>query len=341
MPSKKDPYSGPSQKVIGLFSLFLFTGRAHSLTQLSQTLRCSKQSILRMLEQIERSRWLTIDSWTEKREKFYQVRKMPNLPNISLDAEAIGKLLLCRDMVWHMLPENYRKEVTQALHGATTLLPDFDDRNGALASYTLAKPKGMIDYTNKEALITQLIRAIREYRICEVEYAGPAHAEPRVFTVAPYQMIVFHEGLYLGCRPKDALTIADDAGDMLLAVHRMRGISTLDESFAPIKVDKNAQQLAGAFGLNKGDPFRVKVRVSPGASLYVRERIWSDDQSIDESEDGSLLLEFTTTSEQETVAWVLSFGGEMELLRPEHLRKTMHERATAIAGNHRETNRSI
>lgn len=334
MPSKKDPYSGPSQKIIGLFSLFLFSGRAHSLGQLSQMFRCSKQTVLRMLEQIERSRWLVIDSWSEGRENMYQARKTRKMPNISLDADAIGKLLLCRDMVWHMLPANYRREVTQALQGATTLLPDFDDRDGALASYTLAKPKGMIDYTDKEHLITTLIRAIREYRICGVTYAGPRHSEPRVFTVMPYQMIVFHEGLYLRCRPKDALATAKDARDMLLAVHRMRAVALLEERFKPIKIDKNVQQLAGAFGLNQGDAFRVKVRVGPGAALYVRERVWSDDQSIDPCEDGGLVLEFTTTSEQETVAWVLSFGGEMELLEPAHLRDSVRSRATTIGQRH-------
>lgn len=334
MPAKKDPYSGPAQKIIGLFSLFLFSGRAHSLTQLANTFHCSKQTILRMLEQIERSQWLTIDSWTEGREKLYQVRKTNKMPNVSLDADALGKLLLCRDMVWHMLPANYRSEVTRALQGATTLLPDFDDRDGAMASYTLAKPKGMINYSAKEHLITELIRAIREYRMCEVSYVSPRHAEPQTYTVAPYQMIVFHEGLYLRCRPENLLTNPAAGWDMILAVHRMQTVSSSEERFKPVKIDKDAQQLAGAFGLTQGEPFRVQVKVTPGAALYVRERIWSDDQSISENSDGSLLLEFTTTSSQETVAWILSFGGEMQLLRPEHLREKICACAKAIDKAH-------
>lgn len=334
MPTKKDPYSGPSQKIIGLFSLFLFSGRAHSLGQLAKTFRCSKQTILRMLEQIDRSHWLKIDSWTDGREKFYQVRKNHKMPNVSLDAEGLRKLLLCRDMVWHMLPDNYRKDVTQALHGATTLLPDFDDRDGVMASYTLVKPKGMIDYSDKEFIITDLIRAIRERRICDIIYISPRHAEPRIYAVAPYQLIVFHEGLYLRCRPKDHLDASFDENDMLLAVHRMRAVASSEERFKSIKINKKSQQLAGTFGLNQGEPFRVSVKVNSGAALYVRERIWSDDQSITPLKDGRLILEFTTTSEQETIAWILSFGAEMELLFPEHLRETIRARAAAIAQIH-------
>ncbi len=334
MPTKKDPYSGPSQKIIGLFSLFLFSGNAHSLTQLAKTFRCSKQTVLRMLEQIERSRWLTIDSWTEGREKYYQARKIRRMPNVSLDAESLRKLLLCRDMVWHMLPDNYRKEVTRALQGATTLLPDFDDRDGVLASYTLAKPKGRIDYSSKEFMITDLIRAIRERRLCDVIYLGPRHPNPRIYNVAPYQMIVFHDGLYLRCRPQSMLEESKGERDMLLAVHRMCAVASSNERFKAIKIKKDAQQLAGTFGLSQGAPFRVRVKVRPGAALYVKERIWSDDQSIEPCEEGGLFLEFTTTSEPEIVAWVMSFGGEMELMKPEHIREKISACAKNISAAH-------
>jgi len=92
--------------------------------------------------------------------------------------------------------------------------------------------------------------------------------------------------------------------------------------------------LAGAFGLTQGNPFRVRVKVNPGAALYVQERIWSDDQAITQNEDGSLLLEFTTTSGQETVAWILSFGGEMHLIEPEHLRERIRACAVTIGQAH-------
>jgi predicted DNA-binding transcriptional regulator YafY len=334
MPTKKDPYSGPSQKVIGMFSLFLFSGRAHSLTHLAQTFQCSKQTVLRTVEQIERSHWLTLDTWITGREKFYQARKTQRTPNISLDAEGLGKLLLCRDMVWHLLPDSYRREITRTLQGATTLLPDFDDRDGVMASYTLVKPKGMIDYSNKEFIITDLIRAIREHRLCDIIYISPKHAEPHLYTVAPYQMIVFHESLYLRVRPANMLDTPKDAKDMLLAVHRMRAVATSEVRFKAIRIKKQARQFAGSFGLNQGEPFRVQVRVSPVAALYVSERIWSDDQSIVYAKDGGLTLEFSSTSEKETVAWVLSFGGEMELLFPEPLRDKISACAKSVLTLH-------
>ena len=52
MPKKLDPYASSAQKVLGLYSLLLFTGRSYSLGQLAGLFSCSKQTVLRMMEQI-------------------------------------------------------------------------------------------------------------------------------------------------------------------------------------------------------------------------------------------------------------------------------------------------
>lgn len=334
MPAKKDPYAGPSQKVIGLFGLLLFSGRAHSLEQLSHAFHCSKQTVLRMVDDIERSGWLTLDIWTDKRRrKWYHARTPQKLPNVTLDADALSQLLLCRDMVWHMLPDGYRSGTSRALQGATVLLPDFDDRADALAGYVRTKPKGMIDYAGKEHMITALIQAIRTRRLCNVAYRGPQHKRVKTYTVAPYQLIIFHEGLYVRCRPKDALACPGADPDKTLAIHRMRSVAYLSDRFEAI-TEESAHGHAGPFGLTKDKPFTVKVRIVPKAAMYVRERIWSDDQTIEELDDGGLLLTFTSTSELETLSWVLSFGGEAELLEPEGLKIMILERATQIMADH-------
>ena len=334
MPEKKDPYSGPSQKVVGLFGLLLFSGRAHSLAQLAGAFQCSKQTVLRMMQEIERSGWLTVDTWTdERRRKWYQARTPKKLPNVTLDAEALGQLMLCRDMVWHMLPEGYRSQTTRALQGATVLLPDFDDRAEALAGYVKTKPKGMIDYTGKEQMITTLTRSIRERRFCKIAYRGPKHRRAQTYTVAPYQLVIFHEGLYIRCRPEAALERPGSQPDKTLAIHRMSKVALTSKVFAS-HVGGIAQGPVGPFGLTAGKPFQVKVRIVPKAAMYVRERVWSDDQTIEELEDGGLLLTFTSTSELETLSWVLSFGGEAELLEPEGLRQELLTRVREIREAH-------
>ncbi len=336
MPEKKDPYAGPGQKMIGLFGLLLFSGRAHSLAQLAEAFQCSKQTVLRMLDEIERSHWLAIDTWTDaRRRKWYQARTPKKLPDVALDADALGQLMLCRDMVWHMLPDTYRAATSRALQSATVLLPAFDDRADALESYVRTKPKGMIDYSDKADLISTITRAIRARKLCDVTYRGPNHKRARRYTVAPYKLIIFHEGLYVRCRPEGAIEQATSDTDKTLAIHRMNKVDLCPKGFAPIEEQGATGTAAGPFGLHWEEPFTVKVRIVPKAAQYVRERIWSDDQTIDPQPGGGLILTFTSTSRLETLSWVLSFGGEAELLAPEGLRAELRKRVTTMTAMHK------
>lgn len=332
MPPKQNPYASPTDKTMGLLSIFLFTQRAHSLGQLASILQCSKQSILRMLEHIQKSEWITIDSWIKNRQRWYRARVVKRQTNIILDTTAIDKLLLCKDMVWHLLPESYRDDITEALQNAA-------DQNQTEAetlsdSFTQVKPKGFIDYSSREAFIFDLIRAIRENKICDILYQSPTSKDKKSYLVAGYQVIVFREGLYL--RGYRAETLKQEKPeDIILSVHRMHDVTITNKVFEPIEPEQSATEIAGTFGLHHGEAFRATVKVAPSAAMYVQERIWSSDQTITTHEDGSLTLEFSTTSEEETLAWVLSFGGTMELISPPQLRQKIAEAAQCIADAHK------
>jgi predicted DNA-binding transcriptional regulator YafY len=333
MPPKYNPHASPIDKTMGLLSIFLFTQRAHSLGQLADILQCSKQSILRMVEHIQKSQWVTIDSWIVKRERWYQARIIKRQTNIVLDTAALEKLLLCKDVVWHLLPGVYRKEITEALQDAKK---QQDTEEETLSdSFTQVKPKGYIDYTSRESFISDIVRAIRENKVVKIAYRAPMRKSNKSYLVAGHQMIVFREGLYL--RGYRAETLKKEVPEeIILSVHRMHGVTITDTPFTPMIPEQDATEIAGTFGLHHGEPFRVKVQVCPSASMYVQERVWSSDQKIINHSDGSLTLEFSTTSEAETLAWVLSFGGTMQLLEPVALKQRIADAAKEIASDHED-----
>lgn len=83
--------------------------------------------------------------------------------------------------------------------------------------------------------------------------------------------------------------------------------------------------LDSAFNLTHDDPLEVKIRFSADQARYIRERKWAKEQSIIEQADGSIILEMNTSGRWEIKRWVLSFGGEAELLEPAELRKEIAE----------------
>ena len=51
-----------------------------------------------------------------------------------------------------------------------------------------------------------------------------------------------------------------------------------------------------------------------GAGNFWLARIWADRQTLEELDDGGVMLEIMTHSEPELRAWVRSFGDEAKLL---------------------------
>lgn len=332
MQQKKDPYSSAAQKVVGLYGLLLFTGRDYSLPQLAEMFHCSKQTVLRMIEQIERTHRIHIDAWMADGRRWYRARSPRQRPNVALSVDDIQQLLLCRDIVWRLFPPALRDNITQSIGKAAVLLPEYEDRAGALESFTHAQPKGVVDYSQSQHILDTLLGAIRERRVCTVKYRSPEWPKARTLTVAPHRLISFREGFYARCREQRPAGGKETPRDLTLAVHRMLEITPTEKRFAPIQDTGDGTD--DSFGLAREKPFRVVVDFIPKAAMYIRERIWSRDQVIIPHKDGSITLEFTATSQPEVIAWVLSFGGEARLRKPEELRRNIKNRSALIAQDH-------
>ena len=96
-----------------------------------------------------------------------------------------------------------------------------------------------------------------------------------------------------------------------LAVHRIQEV-TLTDHFSTVAVPEPSP---GTFGLPWHEPRHFRIRFAPGkVADYVRERIWADEQRLEDLPDGGVLLEITTCSEPELHAWIRSFGDSAELL---------------------------
>lgn len=332
MQPKKDPYGHQAEKVISLFCILAFTGRKHSLSHLSRILVCSKQTVQRFVEEIERTKQVQIKTWIENKQRWYHVPKMAQRPNFSLAIDDIQQLLLCRDIVLQTLPETIRENITHTIQKSAVLLPDYDAREMALSPVAHAQPKGRVDYSEAHDILRTILRAIQESCICEVKYRSPEWNSARTFAVAPYRLISFREAFYLRCREEKDLAAKDSSRDRTFAVHRIRDIRPTERKFPAIPDTGESDDF---FGLAREEPFHVVVDIVPKAAMYIRERIWSKDQVITPTKDGGLTLEFTATSKPEVLAWILSFGGEAILREPKEMRKEILDRLTLMMERHR------
>lgn len=309
-----------------LYIMMAASGRAYSLTRLATIMKCSRQTILRMIEQIQRIPGVECQTWLDKHERYYQIAGHSPPTDMLINADALRHLALCRDIVTHLLPESLQRELDQTLHGMAA-----DGQDKPPTGLALAQPwvKGRIDYTPFQDVIEDIQAALRARQLCRIAYQARSTGRYERLLAAPLLIIAYREALYLRCRLHETAERHTDAY-RLLAIHRIKSLRLVPTTFKDIPEDHNDPH----FGFPIHEPLQVRVAFWGGAATYVQERVWSPDQQLRKRRKGVIELTFTTTSRFEVVSWVLGFGPEAELLEPKDLREEIKKKAEEIAGQY-------
>ncbi len=320
----------PSEKLLSMYTLLLFSGREASLGELSAELGCSKQAVLRLINQLESSRFGKLLHAKRGRESVYRLDRPGNLPKLSLNAEGLHQLALCRDFIVHLLPDSMRKLVDATLQQASAYLPE-DETSGATLSIGKSFAKGRIDYSPFQEMLHSVMKGIRQHKVCAVQYKSSLHGETKSFEFAPKRLVAYREAIHIhGWIVSDKGTAAPlFEKSTTLALHRLHKVLLTRRSAAHLADVE--EEHGGAFGLMEEEPFSVRIKFSPAAATYVAERVWSEDQKVTVHKDGSATLVMTARSPAELVAWVLSFADAAELLSPKWLREELAEQVRTLA----------
>lgn len=75
MPAKLDQDASPDEKLLKLYSLLLFTGKEYSLTELKEEIKCSKQTIGRLVDKLEKSYYGSVVLKRKGKENYYSLKK--------------------------------------------------------------------------------------------------------------------------------------------------------------------------------------------------------------------------------------------------------------------------
>ena len=123
MGSKQDPHRSYGQKIITLFVKLLFTRDEYSLGELARQLSCSKQSVLRLLDDLQRAHRLELEERREGNRKYIRLRRPERIPPaMTLSDSEYNLLLMCRDFTAHLLGAEMFAEATRALEKSQALL---------------------------------------------------------------------------------------------------------------------------------------------------------------------------------------------------------------------------
>lgn len=175
---------------------------------------------------------------------------------------------------------------------------------------------------SSERFLTDIISAMRDFRVIRLCYQSFRHPEPFCFNVRPYCVKYFKQRWYL---------LGDsDLGLRIYSLDRFVDMEELEEHFEIPKGFDAEEYFGNYFGVIIGEePEDVKIRVVPDQVKYFRTLPMHGSQRETAQEDGSSVFSYHIAPTLDFVQEMLSHGADVEVLEPAELRESI---ADIIAG---------
>jgi len=169
-----------------------------------------------------------------------------------------------------------------------------------------------------DAVQQQVYDGLLRNRKLMVSYKARREARSKEYELNPLGL-VFKGGIsYLVCSIKAYTDIR------LLTLHRISQVSVLDKPLStPEGFDLDVYIQSGEFGFRLKGSIAFKALFSKAAALHLSERPLSDDQTMAAQDDGRVLITANIKDTSELHWWLHSFGSQVEVLQPEHIRNEM------------------
>ncbi|MBI3181504.1 MAG: WYL domain-containing protein [Myxococcales bacterium] len=273
------------------------------------------------VEELARAQGLSTDELLEDLDLLAMVGRPPFQPDDYIDIYVEnGRVHVDLDQRFHAPPRLTASEAA-ALTSAAELMRGVASQalQSALAKLEKVVPPGAVGRWREmgqkldlsleaPSELGPLSRAIVERREVELDYlpAGGQRAEER--TVRPLELFS-HRGqwyLYAHCLSR--------GDDRLFRLDRIRELALTERRFeaSPRKPSSIPSPVGG-----KGE---VRVRFSPLAARYVKERFGEEARLLP---DGGVEVKVAGDSERWLVQWVMSFGGDAEVVEPMWARRAV------------------
>lgn len=177
-----------------------------------------------------------------------------------------------------------------------------------------------------EGIRETLMNAARHRRPCAIHYAKPGAGDGSLRVIHPYVM-AYGEGSWYAvghCLAEDGIRVF--RVDRILAADHTDGAFQVPDDFDA------GDFLAGGKVYHAAGDREVRVRYSPKIARWIRERAEWRQATLEEEEDGSVVVRHRVADPHWAVGHALQYGAEAEILEPEDVRAMVREVVEELAG---------
>ena len=281
-------------------------------------------------DRFKQARQIEILSTVEKNPNFYSVTDLCDMFHVEVatihrdlrDLREAGhdihssktKLILLKNLTekdYHILLSNYLTSVSGIISFPKNI------------SLTVKQLKG-----KTLQIFTGLVGAIEAREKIGIDYMRHQDSRLRKYILEPYDIIP-------GNRDWRLIAVSDGIFKQFI-IGGIREIISTGTTFKRTTEYSADEYYSGSFGFFSGkNVFDVVLEFRKNVSEVVSNRMWSEDQEISRDSDGKVTLEMKVNSIEEVGSWVLSWGGEVRVIKPLELKKYVIEKARGILKSNR------
>ncbi len=182
-----------------------------------------------------------------------------------------------------------------------------------------------------ETVYDQLIEALRRRHATRIRYRSFTEWEDICTRLSPYRLLFSRRSWYVIGRSSLHRAVRT------FNVGRITDIEVLEDEYRIPRGFSLERYLGNAWHLipESGPDERVVVRFSKLVAQNVAEVVWHKTQRLVFNDDGTLDFHVTVSGLGEISWWILGYGDQAEVLRPEKLRRRIAERTECAAAQYR------
>lgn len=258
------------------------------------------------------------------RNGWHYTEKVSGFPSLQITEGEVVALVMAEKALKQYRGTTFEKPLLSAINKMQEALPDtisvsLADMDRSISFQTRVEP-----IVNME-IFDALAKATATRRQIVIEYRKPGQAAPEKRTIDPYHFANINGEWYLFAHDhgrKDIRTFVPA---------RVKSVKQTGRTFKPSATFSLEKRLRDSFGVHSAEgQFEVVLRFSSKVADYIREKRWHDSQVLKELKDGSVELKMKLSSLGEVERWVLSWGGNAQVVRPKELAKSVRESAKRL-----------
>ena len=203
--------------------------------------------------------------------------------------------------------KNIMTKIAEMLPNQVTVDTSFLNKDVSFISDPLPKIE--------EEVFNSIFKAVKIRQVIRFNYKSVGSRDYKIKTFDSYHVLCQKGNWYvLGY---------DHAADStrIYALSRMKDIQFTGESFELPKDFDLSKHVDLSFGIwnNPEEPVEYELMFTAKMANYILEREWHKNQTVEQKEDGSVVLKFKSNQRQQVFSWVLSFGDAVTIINPPEL----------------------